>query len=61
MTSRLTRSLLLLVAGLTGCSTQTTSLDEFELFFRFRANGTLVDLTSSGDFYGVFVEEPCGG
>jgi hypothetical protein len=45
---------------LAGCSSQTTSLDEFDLFFRFRANGALVEFTTVGNVYGVFVEAGCG-
>jgi hypothetical protein len=54
-------ALALLVASLTGCSTQTTSFDDVDLFFRFRANDTLVELTTSADVYGVFVANPCTG
>ena len=46
--------LLLVVALGLGCSTRTTSLDDFDLFFRFRADGTLVEYTSREDVFGVY-------
>jgi hypothetical protein len=49
----------MLVVSLAGCSSQTTSLDDYELFFRFRANGSLVEFTTLADVYGVFVGSAC--
>jgi hypothetical protein len=55
-----TLALLALTVG--ACySKQTTDLDDFDLFFRFRANGTPVEYTTLADVYGLFVVVPCSG
>jgi hypothetical protein len=61
MSSRLVLWPILLSASLSGCyATRTTDLDDDELFFRFKANGTLVEFTTLSDVYGVFIEACTG-
>jgi hypothetical protein len=61
LTGRRARSaVLLLVTASTACSSQTTDLDGFDLFFRYEVNGTLVEYTTLRDVFGVFTFEDRG-
>jgi len=50
----------LLLLAATGCSSRSTNLDDFDFFFRFETNGTLVEYTTLQDVFGVYTFENRG-